>query len=281
MADTFDLAHLRTVVEIDESGGFGRAAAALRLSQPTVSQHVRALERVLGEPVVEKSGRISVFTAAGERLVAEARRILAVHDDALRKLGVSARDDLVIGSTDATAAEPLTRLRDALCANLSGRSVRLRIDRSDVIAEEVERGAVDLAIVFDSGSFVPGSAVGQLAVRWCASPQWDRAARGDSAIPFVGYGDAPGVRRRALSALVGAGWAVHSVADSPSIHGVLSAVRGGWGVAAVPLGTAVPAGVALRDDLPELGRVTVRLRTRPGLDPEISGIAQAVLTEAF
>lgn len=83
---TLDITLLRTFVAIREHGGFGRAAAALRCSQPTVSQHVRVLERRLGMSLVEKVGRIARFTPDGERLLIEARRIISVHDEALRQL---------------------------------------------------------------------------------------------------------------------------------------------------------------------------------------------------
>ncbi|MFI5428938.1 LysR family transcriptional regulator [Aeromicrobium sp. UC242_57] len=57
MAATLDLIHLRSFVAISDCGGFGRAATVLHMSQPTVSQHVRALEKRLGQPLVEKHGR--------------------------------------------------------------------------------------------------------------------------------------------------------------------------------------------------------------------------------
>lgn len=90
MDETLDIALLRTFLAIEEHGGFGRAADALHRSQPTVSQHVRALERRLGHPLVEKDGRGARFTAHGKRLLAEARRIVAVHDEALRRLRADA-----------------------------------------------------------------------------------------------------------------------------------------------------------------------------------------------
>jgi len=100
MDATLDISLLRTLIAIDEFGGFGRAADALQCSQPTVSQHVRVLERRLGHPLVEKQGRGAGFTAAGERLLVEARRIIAVHDDALRRLRAREATEPV---ADATA----------------------------------------------------------------------------------------------------------------------------------------------------------------------------------
>ncbi|MFC4137788.1 MULTISPECIES: LysR family transcriptional regulator [unclassified Microbacterium] len=86
MDETLDILLLRSFVAIDDFGGFGRAAEALHRSQPTVSQHVRVLENRLGHQLVEKDGRGSRFTPAGRRLLIEARRIIAVHDDAVGRL---------------------------------------------------------------------------------------------------------------------------------------------------------------------------------------------------
>ena len=111
MDETLDIALLRTLIAIDEHGGFGRAAEALHRSQPTVSQHVRVLERRLGHPLVEKDGRGARFTDRGERLLIEARRIVAVHDEALGRLrteGDASPASAHPGALDADGAAQVT-----------------------------------------------------------------------------------------------------------------------------------------------------------------------------
>ncbi|MEQ3552825.1 hypothetical protein WIS52_20345 [Pseudonocardia nematodicida] len=79
------------------------------------SQHVRRLEKPLGRPLVRQDGRASRFTPEGEALAGEARRILAAHNDALRRLGVGdSCDSLVLGSTDHAADELLPRVMERL-----------------------------------------------------------------------------------------------------------------------------------------------------------------------
>lgn len=103
MADPLDLIHLRTLTAIADTGGFGRAAATLHVSQSTASQHIRLLERRVGAALVERHGRGFRFTSAGERLLVEARRILAVHDEALRRLESLQAAGILIGSTETAA----------------------------------------------------------------------------------------------------------------------------------------------------------------------------------
>lgn len=71
-----DLRQLRAVVAVVDHGGFTRAAAALHIAQPSLSQAVRALEHELGVDLFHRAGRRVVPTAAGEALLAPARQAL-------------------------------------------------------------------------------------------------------------------------------------------------------------------------------------------------------------
>lgn len=81
-----NLHHLRVFAAVAEQRGFSRAATALRISQPAVSKAVRQLERQVGVPLVERAGRASHLTAAGERLAARARELFGVEEAAEEEL---------------------------------------------------------------------------------------------------------------------------------------------------------------------------------------------------
>jgi DNA-binding transcriptional LysR family regulator len=81
-----NLHHLRVFAAVAEQRGFSRAAAALRISQPAVSKAVRQLERQAGVPLVERAGRASRLTAAGEQLAARARELFGVEEAAEEEL---------------------------------------------------------------------------------------------------------------------------------------------------------------------------------------------------
>lgn len=76
-----DLAALRSLVTIAETGGVTRAAARLGLTQSAVSMQVRRLEELLGQTFLDRSGRGVSLTAEGEQLVSYARRMLALNDE--------------------------------------------------------------------------------------------------------------------------------------------------------------------------------------------------------
>ncbi|MGX6447229.1 LysR family transcriptional regulator, partial [Patulibacter sp. S7RM1-6] len=71
-----DLRQLRYLVVLAEERHFTRAAARLGIAQPALSQQVRRLEAEVGVPLVERSTRRVAMTAAGDGLVARARRAL-------------------------------------------------------------------------------------------------------------------------------------------------------------------------------------------------------------
>src|ERR1700728_2396154 len=108
MLRILDVAPLRSFVAVADCGGFQRAANSLHLSQGAVSQHVRRLEAAVGRPLVERQGRGSRFTADGDTLLRQARRILALHDETLRDFGVESEQTLVIGSPQHAAAPLLS-----------------------------------------------------------------------------------------------------------------------------------------------------------------------------
>ncbi|WP_432843359.1 LysR substrate-binding domain-containing protein [Dactylosporangium sp. CA-092794] len=279
MSDPLQLTHLRSLVAVADCGGVHRAAAALRLSQSTVSQHIRSLERRLKEPLLEKSGRGVRLTVLGQTLLVEARRILAVHDESLRRLEVSADRVILVGSTEHAADQMLPQLLGALRHAFPGRSVRFRIDRSTQLAEAVARGTLDLAVVL-AGPEPAGAEVGLLPLHWYAAPQFRVPAAGEP-WPVVAFEEPCGLRRRALQAFERIGCAATITAESTSLDGVVAAVRAGLGVALLPSAGRTPAGLAALRQLPDLGSIGLHVVARRGIDPELERTACAVGREFF
>ncbi len=75
-----NLQELRYLVAVDEQRHFGRAAEACFVSQPTLSTQVRKLEGELGVELFERAPRRVTPTAAGERIIDHARKVLAEVD---------------------------------------------------------------------------------------------------------------------------------------------------------------------------------------------------------
>jgi len=73
-----DLTKLQTFLHVAQRMSFSEAAIQLNLTQPTISHHIKALERGLGVELFDRSGRVLRLTEAGTLLLPRARKL--VHD---------------------------------------------------------------------------------------------------------------------------------------------------------------------------------------------------------
>ena len=81
-----DLGLLRTFVRIADCGGISAAARASGMNQPTISRRLRQLERAAGVPLIRRDTRTMSLTAAGRRLLEDARGLLDFAETARQRL---------------------------------------------------------------------------------------------------------------------------------------------------------------------------------------------------
>lgn len=276
MSISLDIEHLRTLVAIAESGGFTKAAAVRHISQPALSQHVRLLERTLKRRLFEKDGRTMRFTPDGERVLVEARKILATHDASLALLEVANPTTITVGCVEHAVEQMLPELLRALTQAFPETGTRFEIGRSTQLYDSVAKGSVDLAFVLDPSGQAAGHQVGLLPLHWYAAPS-GRTATDSTADTFnlVAFEEPCGLRERALALLAEAGHQVEVTATSTTLEGVLAGVRAGLGTALLPGTGGRPQGVVERPGLPAAGSAHLRMIARRGLDEAIEETALA------
>ena len=85
------------LITIHDAGGFARAAEILHMTQPAISQQMRRLEELIGQPLFERHGRSMLLNMQGETLLGYARQFVALNDEAISHLsGVKRERETVI-----------------------------------------------------------------------------------------------------------------------------------------------------------------------------------------
>ncbi|NUP27816.1 MAG: LysR family transcriptional regulator [Nocardia sp.] len=144
-----ELRQLEYFVAVAEEGGFGRAARRLNIVQSAVSQQIARLEREFGVLLLDRSTRHVRLTGAGERLLGEARLVLA----ATRRMSDIAAD-IATGSDGVlrlgTLHAPGNRIYRAL-DELAAAAPRLQVRPRRLAPAErlaaVRSGELDAALV--------------------------------------------------------------------------------------------------------------------------------------
>jgi DNA-binding transcriptional LysR family regulator len=269
MLRILDVAPLRSFVAVADCGGFQRAANSLHLSQGAVSQHVRRLEAAVGRPLVERQGRGSRFTADGDTLLRQARRILALHDETLRDFGVESEQTLVIGSTEHAAAQLLPGLASSLTEALADCRLRFRVDRGAQLREALADGRIDVAMLLGSSDDLHAKTVGRLELTWYSAPGWTPPGA-DAPVPLVAFDDPCALRSRALETLAAHGIPVEVNCEAAHLAGVQAAVRAGLGVGLMATLGQTPDGLVARHDLPAPEPITLSVWPRRGLPRDLT-----------
>jgi DNA-binding transcriptional LysR family regulator len=267
MPQVLDIAPLRSLVAVADCGGFHRAAAALHLSQSAVSQHLKKLESVIGQPVVERSGRGIVFTDAGQKVLRHARTILAAHDAALNDLGATEQTLLTIGATEHGADVMLPALTGALRRQLPDLRLRFRLDRNVSLADSLDRGLVDLAVMLDGAGLDRANASGLVRLQWISARNF--AASGRDPLPLVIFSEPCVLREPAFSILENRRVAYEIVAECGDLSGLYAAVRSGLGVALLPMIGRLPDGLCPAEGLPPTSYASILVRGRAGIDADV------------
>lgn len=229
----------------------------------------------MGGPVVEKSGRGVAFTELGYRVLAHARTILAAHDTALDDLGAAQEQVLLVGATEHGADVMLAGLTNALGERLPDWRLRFRLDRNVMLADAVEHGNVDVAVMLDGSGLDPANASGIVALKWVSARSF--AAPANEPLPVVMFSEPCTLREPAYAGLDRVGVPYRIVAESSDLSGLYAAVRSGLGVALLPIIGRLPDGLCLAEGLPPGSRASVFVRGRAGVDPDIlNAVDQAV-----
>ncbi|HEX4866228.1 MAG TPA: LysR substrate-binding domain-containing protein [Acidimicrobiales bacterium] len=145
-----DLRQVANVVAVVDHGGFTKAAAAVPISQPALSQSVRALERELGIELFDRIGRGVRLTAAGEAFLGPARALLreaANARGAVASVAGGEAGHLDVVALPTLVVEPLVALVGAFRRAHPGVTVRItEPEDAAAVLELVRTGECELGL---------------------------------------------------------------------------------------------------------------------------------------
>jgi DNA-binding transcriptional LysR family regulator len=302
-------------VAVADTRHFTRAAQELHVSQPSLSQQIRALEQELGSPLFSRARGNIALTDAGQALLPLARRILADADTARQEvleLAQLRRGRVRLGATPSLCTGLLPDVLRAFHDRHPG--IRLLVEEggSHDLVRELARGQLDLALVVlplpspspalstvelfqedlvvVSADPVPPRAGGGRQVRGAGPGPEERRAGLPSPLrvadlegrPMVMFRHGYDLRDLTLAACRAAGFEPYLTVEGGEMDAVLGFVRAGLGIGVVPTTVAArAAGLRVTPIAPPGLRRTVALAHRSDVaPPRAARVLQEVLLGA-
>jgi len=246
-----ELRQLRHFVAVAEQLHFGRAAAALHMSQPPLSRSIQDLERRLGATLLARTRRKVELTPEGARFLEEAKRVLAQLERAVLEVGsmaAGAGGQLRLGFVSLADYGVLPELLKAYKASRPGVALALREMLSPEQATALAAGELDFGLLLPPVSGDLEHLVVQRERFVAALPSRHRLARARGRISMRELAGeafvmapreiAPGLHDIVAMLAARAGFSPRVAQEAIQMQTVVSLVSSGLGVAVVPASVA-------------------------------------------
>lgn len=259
----FDLEQLRTLVAVVDAGSVTGGAPRVFLSQSAASEQLRKLEERAGQVLLHR-GKAGVSpTPAGERLLAHARRLLALSDEAWRDLhGVALQGELRLGITDYFRPAELAGLLVRLGTQYPRVRLHVAVRKSGEVEAAYAQGEYDVGVsmrIVGQGAAARGPLLRQEALRWMAAPGV-RPARGEP-LRLLALPDSCSLHQFTVGLLRRRKVPYGIVHVASGVAGLQSALAAGLGMACLNESALAPgiAPLAAPHGLPALPRAAFHL----------------------
>jgi DNA-binding transcriptional LysR family regulator len=145
-----DLHRLAVFCKVVELRSFTKAGEELLLSQPTISEHIRSLEEMLGEKLLDRLGREIFPTPAGKILYKYAQKMLQLREEALQAMAtfkgeLSGR--LILGASPDPGTYLLPKIIGSFKASNPSIQIAIKIFGIAEIIDAVLRGTLEIGVI--------------------------------------------------------------------------------------------------------------------------------------
>lgn len=140
---------LRTFISAATYENFHKTSEVLYLSQPTVTVHIKQLEKELGIELFLRKGRVVTLTSAGRKFLSHAKSIIEEVERGkkqIERLRQGYQQTLTLAVSPLIASTYLPYWVKTFLRGHKETEVIIRVVESDVISEEVGKGGADLGL---------------------------------------------------------------------------------------------------------------------------------------
>ena len=247
-----DLRQVAYAVAVVDHGGFTRAANAMHVAQPSLSQSIRKLERDLGVAIFLRIGKRVRLTSAGEAFLGPARRLLRDAEEVLAATSTFA--NLQTGTLDLVAlptlvVDPLAELIGRFRGHHNGVLVRLADPAGPVdLIAMVNDGRCEIGLTEQTTDLRDGLVSVSLGMQELvailppgSTPGPTMSVKQLAAQPLVLGPPRTSTRELVETAFAKAGLTSHVAVETIQREGVVALVLAGAGASIVPAAVAAEA----------------------------------------
>ncbi len=231
-----DIDLLRTFLAAIDLDGLNKAAIAIGRSQSTVSMQMKRMEEIVGCALFQRVGRKVKLTGSGERLAGYARRLVALHDQALEAMA----DNRIEGTVGlAVMGDYATHVLPEVLAGFMAEHPSIVVEVTTGFSAQLLRqlgGRYDLVLSTHALGEGQGERLRVERTRWVFSAKHD--APGTAMVPLALLPPGNLFRGWAVRALDQAGIGWRELFTSSSIATVEAAAAAGIAVCVAKEGTA-------------------------------------------
>lgn len=178
MRRTLDLTALRSFLTVAETGGVTRAAVLLNLTQSAVSMQIRRLEDSLGLDLFSRAARRLVITPEGEQLLAYARRLIELNDEAMARLtGDAYEGEIRLGVPHDVVYPQIPAVLKRFAALYPRLRVSLVSSFTIELKERFARGEFDVILTTEDTPGEGGEMLTERGLYWVGAPGGNAAQR--------------------------------------------------------------------------------------------------------
>lgn len=278
-----DIDLLRCFATVADRGGFTAAGQTLGLTQSAISLKIKRLEDTVRKRVFDRTSRSLSLTRDGETLLAYARRMLALNDEAVRRMiapPVSGR--LRLGVADHFVPQHLAPILTRFARTYPDIRLEVEVGRSAELRAAQQDQRLDLVIAKRRDGETTGTPIWTERMIWVGAPQFTVPDKRPLPLAMLPAGCM--FRDRALTRLGRGGVASEIVYTSASLLGVIAAAQAGFAVTVLGQ-SSLPGGLVPVRGLPELGTCEMAIfgdaEGRSTLVEPLVGFIQESLSETL